>query len=260
MSRETEDAQKVDRAILALGANNIAEAASLLREVIANTPADYVNSSEAPDGSIAIKFWDQHAFVHYVMWQKTQGIERGVQWALNAYPRAHYYVGFIGVKVKQYEFALEYLERGQKLEPTNPKFNFEKAQALVQLGEREKALALYEAVTEIGPYVSVRDLAIAKRGCGFVLIEMRRLDEAEQAFNTSLAIEPGNSVALHELRYIEHLRKGGNVHKGEAVPTQAPNLSQCSVCGKAFTTGVVRAVDGIPRGICNQCNQGRSKG
>jgi tetratricopeptide (TPR) repeat protein len=189
------------------------------------------------------------------MWQKEQGAERSVRWVSNAYPRAYYYLGFLCVKTRQFERALEYLDRGQQLEPTNPKFNFEKAQALVHSGRPEPALALYEAVTEVGPHVSVRDLAIAWRGRGFVLIELGRLDEAEEALRTSLELEPGNSIALNELQYIKHLRQGGGVHQGEAVPSQAPSLSQCAVCGNTFTTGVVVKIEGVPRTVCDNCKR-----
>ena len=41
---------------------------------------------------------------------------------------------------------------------------------------------------------------------GFSLIELNRLNEAEQAFNQSLEIDPKNSVALNELAYIKKLR------------------------------------------------------
>src|SRR5262249_21087967 len=158
--------------------------------VIGNCPTGYTNSSEAPDGGTVIKFWSQHDFIHYVMWQKQQGIECGVQWVGNAYPRAYYYLGFICVKNRQYGPALQYLTRGQELEPTNPKFNFEKAQALVHSGDKAAALALYQAVTEVGPQISARDLAVAQRGRGFVLIDLGRLEEAEAAFRSSLEIEP----------------------------------------------------------------------
>lgn len=255
MNAEAQDAEKVNRAAVALNAGDVAEALQLLREVIANAPSDYANSSEEPDGTLVIKFWDQSSFVHYVMWQKARAADRGVRWIGNAYPRAFYYLGFIGVKLKHYADALHYLEQGHRLEPTNPKFQFEKAQALVHSGEKEKALALYEAVNEPGPFVSARDLAIAHRGRGFVLIELGRLDEAERAFHSSLQIEPGNKIALQELQYIEHLRQGGASAPPESTPTQPPSLSRCVVCGATFQKGAIVAVQGAPRGVCEQCEQ-----
>lgn len=47
---------------------------------------------------------------------------------------------------------------------------------------------------------------MALRGMGFMLIELNRLDEAEQALRDSLKLDPGNDVALNELAYIRELR------------------------------------------------------
>jgi tetratricopeptide (TPR) repeat protein len=251
--KETRDAEHVDEALKALATSDSESAERILASVIANTPNAYSNSTEHEDGSLSIKFWDVQGFMHYVTWSKHHGIERCVKWIRNAYPRAHYYMGFLCVKIHQYERAIEYLTRGHQLEPTNPKFNFEKAHALAQLGETETALSLYAAITDMGPHVTAWDVAIARRGRGFVLIEMQRLDEAEEAFNASLEIEPGNEVALNELRYIQNLRNGGDATHGETVSTSAPDPLLCAMCGQQIAKGSVVAVNGMPRSICNRC-------
>jgi tetratricopeptide (TPR) repeat protein len=51
-------------------------------------------------------------------------------------------------------------------------------------------------------------LGRALRGQGFVLIEMKRLDEAAQAYRQSLEFNPGNRSAAGQLAYIESLRAG----------------------------------------------------
>jgi tetratricopeptide (TPR) repeat protein len=256
---ETQDARKVDEALVLLQAGDVTAAEAILQQVIANCPSEYANVLEDPDGSLAIKFWDQQEFVHYVLWQKQQGTERGIRWIANAYPRAYYYMGFICVKTRQYERAVKYLDSGQKLEPMNAKFTFEKAQALVHSGKKEQALALYEEIHELGPHVSLRDIAIARRGRGFVLIELGQLDEAEEAFKSSLVCEPDNAVALNELQYIEHLRRGGGTRPMEAVPTKAPSLSECALCGKPFSKGVVVIIKGVPRSVCEKCERKKTK-
>jgi tetratricopeptide (TPR) repeat protein len=248
---EARDAERVNQALTALTAGDLATAESLLLGVIESTPTNYVNSSEDPGGGLSIKFWDQGAFIHHVMWQKQQGREREIRWVGNAYPRAHFYMGFLCVKARRYKQALEYLERGRE--------HFETAQALVHAGEKQRALAQYEAVTEMSPYVSALDIAVAWRGRGFVLIEMGRLDEAEAAFKSSLAIDPDNPVALNELEYIEHLRKGGSISPGEAVPTRAPSVSECAVCGKPLSRGIVVSVKGVPRSVCGGCQRRLTK-
>lgn len=250
---ETADAERVDEALRALARGDLGAAESLLLSVMENTPRVYESSREAEDG-LSIKFWDQQEFVHYVMWQQKHGSPRGVQWIKNAYPRAHYYMGFLCVKREQFELAVEFLDEGMALEPTNPKFKFEKAQALLHCGRLAESLALYDEVNAIGPHVSARDLAIAQRGRGFVLIEMARLDEAEAAFQAALEIEPGNKVALNELAYIDHLRRDGAPEPPEMVATTLPQLSTCGVCGKRIEKGVVVLVKKAPVGICKECH------
>ena len=96
--RESADAKNVDVAIDALLAGNLDKAESLLLTVIANTPAGYSNSDDAPD-CISIKFWSQTTFLHYVTWQKERGLaDKRILWIGNAYPRGHYYMGFLCVK------------------------------------------------------------------------------------------------------------------------------------------------------------------
>lgn len=180
-------------------------------------------------------------------------------WVGNAYPRAHYYLGFLCVKRKQFERAIEFLDKGMLLEPTNPKFRFEKAQAVLHCGRKEEALALYDSVTEIGPHVTARDLAMAGRGRGFVFIEMGRLDDAEAAFKASLEIEPANEVALNELAYIDRLRHGAAPAPPDLMSSAAPSLSECSVCGRRTEKGVVVLVGDPPVSMCKRCTATYSK-
>jgi tetratricopeptide (TPR) repeat protein len=132
-------------------------------------------------------------------------------------------------------------------------FVYEKAQAMVYSGRLPEALALYDQITDINAHVSARNLAVARRGKGFVLIEMDDLDGAEQAFRSSLEIDPDNEVALHELTYIEHLRQGGPATHMEAVATTSPNFSECAVCGNKFDQGVVIPVEGRLVSLCQRC-------
>lgn len=251
--RESTDAESVNAAIRALVSGSLEEAESLLLAVIANTPPEYSNSEEDGD-RVSIKFWDQAAFMHYVTWQQSKGLgNKGINWVGNAYPRAHYYMGFLCVKRKQFDRAIEFLDKGQRLEPTNPMFAFEKAQAFVHSGRQEEAIVLYDGVKEVGPYVSAREVAVARRGRGFVLIEMGDLDGAETAFRASLEFEPDSEVALNELRYIDHLRQGGRATYAKLVSSSGPDLSRCAVCGKQFKKGAVVSINGMPTSICRTC-------
>jgi len=251
---EAADAARVDAAVQLIGTEALDAAESLLLSVIANTPRVYANSLETT-GGLSIKFWGQQEFIHYVTWHERdpRGTPHSAVWLKNAYPRAYYYLGFLCVKRKQFARAIDFLDKGRALEPTNPKFKFETAQALLSSGRMAEALALYEEVTEIGPYTSARDLAMARRGRGFALIEIGRLDKAELAFKASLEIEPQNRLALHELGYIDHLRRDGARKPPERVATTPPRMTECHACGKPFKNGVVLMVDQSPVGVCKAC-------
>jgi len=204
---EVRDAEKVDRAILCISRKYLDIAHRLLLEVIENTPANYVNEFIEGD-SLFVKFWDQQEFIHYVNWHKGSFEVENVVWIKNAYPRAFYYLGFMMMEAKEWGKAIEFLEKGQALEPTNPNFTTEKAQAFAQLGDHQKALELYKQAQTINAHSNEHKKAVALRGEGFVLTEMGDLDGAEKAYCESLKIEPKNKLAQKELKYIARLRSG----------------------------------------------------
>ena len=70
-----------------------------------------------------------------------------------------------------------------------------------------------------------------KRGCrgrGYALTELGRLDDAEDAYKTSLNLDPDSNLAKSELRYIEGLKLGalrtapGSLTKVQKTPADAP--------------------------------------
>ena len=254
---ETLDAERVDTALHALSGGDTNKAESLLTEVIQNAPTAYVYEYD-DDGTLSIKFWDQQEFIHYVTWTRQQGTERSIEWLPSAYPRAFYWLGFLKVKTQTYDQAVAFLDRGHNMEPTNPKFNLEKAQALFGLGHFTEALELYDEIKTVGPHISGRDVAAALRGRGFILAEMGKLDEAERALEESLKLEI-SSVAVNELRYVKRRRFGAPKADTAQVVTSAPNLGECRVCGQRFTRGVVANVDGSTVSICRECDNKLSK-
>jgi len=48
--------------------------------------------------------------------------------------------------------------------------------------------------------------AIAWRGLGYTYVELGELEKAQQAYEESLRLEPGNSIATDELEYIRKRR------------------------------------------------------
>lgn len=249
---ERADAERVDSAVRMLHTGDIATAEKTLNEVVARIPDEYVFQFEQ-DGRLFIKFWDQNEFLHYVLWQKKHGVQKEITWIGSAYPRVCYYLGFLNVKRGEFDRATDWLDRGAALEPTNPKFRFEKAQALLKLKRHQEALLLYESVDQPGPYVSPHNLAMALRGKGFALIEMGSLDPAEAAFLKSLELEPGNKIAQNELNYIASLRRGGTASATQSVTTSAPAVSFCAVCGLKSVSGRLVELDNKPTFVCDRC-------
>lgn len=253
--QEAADARKVDQALELLMAGNHKKAERLLLEVTENTPDDYQVVEEDAEG-FDIKFWDQASFMHYIAWMQAGHIpETSINWLPSAYPRAHYYLSFLYVKLKQYDSAWDHITIAEKLEPTKPAIQFEGAQILVHQKKLDEALARYRKVSDLGPFVSQRDLAVARRGEGFVLIEMQELDAAESAFKKSLEFEPNNEIAMGELQYIQHLRSGGEAARMESVASQSEiDMTKCIVCETHVEEGVVIQVKGIPLAICQTCH------
>lgn len=117
-------------------------------------------------------------------------------------------VGSYYVEMHQNEKALAALDKGLIHHPTDPTTLGEKGVALQGMRRFEEALAAYDAGIageEGGP----NDQARLHRGRGVVLIDLKRIDEAEAALKKSLELQPGHPIALNELKYITEIRAGG---------------------------------------------------
>lgn len=117
--------------------------------------------------------------------------------------------GFSASAEHDYISALDYLERAASAAPTSASPRVEQGYVLNRLGRFQDGFATYENAVRLAErYTASSDqLPPALRGTGFSLIELGRLDEAEAAFRRSLEIDPDNALPLHELRYIEELRR-----------------------------------------------------
>lgn len=125
-----------------------------------------------------------------------------------ACPAAYKAAAFLAVGGNDADAAFAYLDRAEALSPHWAEPLAERAYLVGKLGDRAKSLQIYQdAMVLAEKYPSSAYLKpLILRGIGFALIELDRLDEAEQAFNQSLQLEPGNELARNELRYIEQLR------------------------------------------------------
>lgn len=245
------DAGKVDSAMRAISESDFASAKRLLMSVIANAPMRYEHQSATNDGSLVIRFWDQQEFIHYVNWTKP---DRQIFWHASAYPRAFFYLGFIAVGDRDYNTAIAWLDKAYALEPSNPKIALEKAQALMGLKRHAEALNLFKQASAVGPFTSGADAARGLRGQGFVLIELGRHEEAEDALKASLKLDPNSDMAKNELLYLARLKAGGpRATLQMSVVGGDKKASLCAVCGKPYKSGSIVESIGTTSVICDKC-------
>jgi tetratricopeptide (TPR) repeat protein len=250
-SIEETDAKKVNEALEALAGGNVTLAQQLLEAVVVNTPTTYQFQVSEGD-SLVMKFWTMTDLIHFVTIHR-ESIKQQIVWRASAYPRAYYYLGFLAVRQGQFARAMDMLDAGYRLEP-NPMFLCEKAQVFVRgFRDYDQALSMFDRVLERGNEVPGNIRALAFRGRGFVLIELGKLDLAEESFVESLSLEPGNEIARNELMYIENLRHGGDKVPSEIVERSKTSSLVCAFCGKDFTGGSVSNVAGRLTYICEKC-------
>lgn len=111
--------------------------------------------------------------------------------------------------------AVRVLEAGLALPPavpdvpraTVPLLTSERATALGRMKRWTEALAAWDRALTL-PGLSDKDRGRMLRGKGVALIELKRYNEAELTFRSSLLADPQNAVALNELKYIEAVRAG----------------------------------------------------
>ncbi len=116
---------------------------------------------------------------------------------------------FIAAERRDFASALPILQGLEKVAPMSAGTAVERGYIQNQMGDPSGALSAYKRALEISHrYQSQRQYqAAALRGIGYALVELKRLDEAERAYQDSLKIEPNNPIAQNELAYIRELQK-----------------------------------------------------
>ncbi len=127
---------------------------------------------------------------------------------------AYYLAGYASLDLGRVEDAEAYLFQALEWSPVNPRFRSELAHIKQVQRDWDAALAMFsEAEDNAGTFspddVKEAELTRAKRGVGFTLIELGRLDEAEAKFKECLEINANDEKAKHELKYIADLRSQG---------------------------------------------------
>lgn len=253
---EEADAKRVDEAMALIKRNSYAEAVQILSSVVQNAPKVYRHTTEVND-ALYMRFWDQSEFINFV---RKDPPSRQTYWVMSAYPRAYYYLGFISIAKGRFQEAIEFLDAGALMEPTNPKFKTEKAHALSKSGRFSEALSELDGVIGPGPHVSEEMFALALRSRGSSLIELGDLDGAERALAKSLEYDPSNKVALNELEYIRQLAAGGkpapSLILSKVSDSEGPLV--CKSCGAKNVSGRYGFTGDRKSYVCDKCRLGVS--
>ncbi|WP_324172714.1 tetratricopeptide repeat protein [Sulfurimonas sp.] len=149
-------------------------------------------------------FLNKEEFIEYQNQTKKKII-----WLDESYSRAYYFKAYIHVDKKELEIAKKLLLIANKLAPFAANIFTELAFISSREGNKPNAFMYYKKALELSNQFDSQKVwkAMALRGIGSTLIDLKDLNKAEEYFNESLKIDPHNKIALNELAYIDDLRK-----------------------------------------------------
>ncbi|HVN00179.1 MAG TPA: tetratricopeptide repeat protein [Caulobacteraceae bacterium] len=178
-----------------------------LRSALANMPKPFVREQRIGD-EIRYRGDSLDDCLRYAVSSAPRRGSRSFVCLGNPYPAAAFYLGSYYNEVGQPDRALEVLDLGRLAGPDSPVVASERDAALMALHRWDDALAGANQALAVADLAS-GDRARLLRNRGYALTELKRLDEAEQAYRDSLALEPDNALAHNELDYIAKLKAGG---------------------------------------------------
>lgn len=136
---------------------------------------------------------------------KKQAIVISSTWA-NAYFMKAFVLGELGKRAE----AMLALKEAIALSPWNSQYLSELGYHYALQKDWGKAMETYEAAEEhatLSPDgAKTEELGRARRGVGYVLVELRRLDEAEKKYQQCLKENPKDKKAAAELEYVRRLK------------------------------------------------------
>src|SRR5262249_23548149 len=109
-------------------------------------------------------------------------------------------LGIVLMKMNQPERALQALSTASKLEPNSPTHLYNQANGLSAVGHFDEAEATFRRCLSLAP-----TLPGAHTGLGIVLAETQRLPAAIEEFRTAVRLQPGDPVALDDLKKAESM-------------------------------------------------------
>ena len=207
------------KALVTSGAGALTAFAPDLKRVLSHMPSPY-SKSETHGNVIEYHADDVGDFLIFSAAAQKAGASE-VVWTPQPYSEAGFLLGFYYDDMGDPDDAIAALNAGLIAEPHNAAILGERGAALNGAKRFEEGLASYVAALQVA---GIDDRAKARllRGEGFALTELRRLDEAEQAYQSSLSLEPGNALAQNELKYIAGLKAGAKPTPGSIIKAKPP--------------------------------------
>ncbi len=207
---EAEDYALLEEAYDAMGRRGYAGVDAFLprlRAALDRAPASYPDMVTVGDEAI-IRSSDLTTVILLSAMVGQDGKKISIRQAPNVYPEIALVLASEAVERGRLEEAIAYCDRGLAIQPGNALLVVEKVVALNGLSRFDEALTIVDAALA-GDFIRVMPhKARLLRNRGFVLIELGRLDEAEEAYRASLEVEEDNPVALSQLDYIAGQRAG----------------------------------------------------
>jgi tetratricopeptide (TPR) repeat protein len=209
--RERADAERLQQ-LIDLGPEGMGEDGwHEFREIAGRSPERGVYESRLTIGdTLYIKTWATDECDWYRWYYEERKLDdtvSGVVCLQAAYPVAWLLMAGSLVNGGALDEGRKYAEISLALEE-HPTTLCEVATILGRQGETETALGLFVRAYEMRADTPPWLLARAARGIGVSLVDLGRLDEAEEAIAQSLELDPENPIALGELEYIAQRRAG----------------------------------------------------
>ncbi len=189
----------------ARGIAGLGEHEAALRKVLADMPRPFVR--ERLEGDKVIYRGDSMADCIAFAATRGTGPKSTFVCMGNPYAVAAFYLGSYLNEVRRYDDALAALDIGVEAAPSSPVLFSERDAALMGLRRWDDVLTSARRGLNV-PNLAPGDRARLLRNLGYALTELQRLDEAQQAYQDSLQLDPGNALSLNELRYIAGLKAG----------------------------------------------------
>lgn len=187
-----------------------------LRQVLADMPSPFVRTrSEA--GQLIYRADSSLGCAAYQAAHAAQKITcQG-----NPFASAGFFLGSYYNEIGQPELALEVLDLGLIAGPDSPVLIAERNAALIVQHRWNDVLAAADRGLGVAG-LSPRYRALMLRNRGYALTALNRLDEAQRAYEDSLAQDPDNALAKNELHYIAGLKAGAAPTEGEIFMPNKP--------------------------------------